>query len=212
MSSDSGFQVAPSTVVSEEFRALKRRLLEDAEARTILVTSAMPGEGKSFVALNLALGFDEGSVVLVDADWHRHSLADQFRVAPSPGLSDLLADESLALDAVLHPTPFGILSFLAPGRPPSPGLPGRRLARRIGELASRDNNRSITIVDTPPVLSSPEAIAWAGHVARVVIVVQSHRTPGHILRRTLSLVQDCPKVDCVLNMAELDAVGLKGYG
>lgn len=220
---ESYFSVTPHTQLSEEFRIIKHRLLDgaphdQAKARTVLVTSTLAGEGKSFIALNLAISVSAGGeapVILVDADGNRRGLSDRFDMGLAPGLADLLSDDTLPLEAVLQPTAIATLSFLPSGQPPRLGgtsLPGRRLARRVDELAGRGGGQSMTIVDAPSVLASTEAVSWAGHVGTVIVVVQSHRTPRRLLHRTLSLVQACPNVQCVLNMADKDVYGLQGYG
>jgi Mrp family chromosome partitioning ATPase len=220
---ESYFSVTAHTQLSEEFRIIKRRMLEgtppgQAKARAILVTSTLAGEGKSFIARNLAISLTAGGevpVILVDAGWNRRGLSDRLDMGLAPGLAELLSDDVLSLESVLQPTGVAALSLLPAGQSPRTGgeaLLGRRLTRRIDELLQYGGGRSMTVIDAPPVLASTEGILWAGHVGMAVVVVQGRRTPRRLLHRTLSLVQACPDVRCVLNMVDTDAYGQQGYG
>src|SRR5947207_5423266 len=104
----------PRSRIADEFRVIKRPLIANATGKgaaqirhgnLIMVTSAVPGEGKSFCALNLAMSIameQDRTVLLVDADVVRPSLPRTFAIADSPGLLDVLSDRSVDLGQVLH--------------------------------------------------------------------------------------------------------------
>jgi Mrp family chromosome partitioning ATPase len=212
----------PPVQAYEQFRLIKHRLLDtmpagEGKARTILVTSPQPGEGKSFTALNLALALASGGevpVTLVDGDWYRRRLAHHFGMGTAPGLAELLADDRVPAERLLRPTATPRLSFLPPGHPPRAAgepMPGRFLAQRIDGLQRCGGTDGITIVDAPPALATAEASLWAAFVGRIILVVHSHKTSGHLVRRTLPLLVGCPQVECILNMADSDLFGYGGY-
>lgn len=211
------------SALGEALRPLRRQVLETepaepGRAAIIVVTSALPGEGKTFLALNLALslcGESGARVLLVDADPYRQGLAAPLGLRGQPGLSDALGDAGLDLGGLVRKTTLPGLSLLPSGRRAAgPGDPpsGERLTAALTALTSRFGQGGTTIVDTPPVLASAEAIILAGHADRVVVVVENRRTPRRALRHTLSMLQDCPNVDCIVNMADRDVQGLRGYG
>src|SRR5438046_4514497 len=106
----------PRSRIADEFRVIKRPLIANATGKgptqirhgnLIMVTSAVPGEGKSFCALNLAMSIameQDRTVLLVDADVARPSLPRTFAIPDSPGLLDVLNDRSVDLGQVLHRT------------------------------------------------------------------------------------------------------------
>jgi Mrp family chromosome partitioning ATPase len=214
---------SPPIQASEHFRLIRRRLLDSLDgdgkpgARTILVTSALAGEGKSFIALNLALSLSSSGdvpVTLVDGDWYRSGLSVHFGMATAPGLAELLADERLPAERLLRTTAAPRLFFLPSGQPARLGgdpMSNRRLAPRVEELERHNGQGGITIVDTPPALAKAEAALWAECVGRVVIVAVRHRTPKPLVHQTLSLVQACPRIDCIVNMAEAEQLSHGGY-
>lgn len=205
--------------VSEEFRLIKRRLMqrmalnrEGGQVRArgrehvILVTSARPGEGKSFNAVNLALSIvlDEGfNVLLVDADVARPSLSKQFNVQAPRGLTDLLGTNPPDMADVLlrernHP-----LSFLPAGTSVASatdlfGSP--RMNALMDDIADRYTDR-IIIFDGPPLLASTEPVVLAQHVGQIVFVVDSDRTSRSAVESALDLLDRHDNVNLVLNKA-----------
>ncbi|MCP1335895.1 P-loop NTPase [Futiania mangrovi] len=205
--------------VSEEFRLIKRRLMQrmalnreggQVRARNrehvILVTSARPGEGKSFNAVNLALSIvlDEGfNVLLVDADVARPSLSKLFNVNAPRGLTDLLGQNPPDMADVLlrernHP-----LSFLPAGTAVASatdlfGSP--RMNALMDDIADRYTDR-IIIFDGPPLLASTEPVVLAQHVGQIVFVVDSDRTSRNAVESALDLLDRHDNVNLVLNKA-----------
>ncbi len=173
--------------LAEAFRHLRTSLLycsPDRPLRTLQITSAVPGEGKSFVAANLAIAMSEmdRKVWLMECDLRRPHLALAFRPETDHGLSELLVDE-LGLEQVLHQTPIANLRLMPGGRtPPNPAeLLGSRKMRAFlsGELEGAD----FVVLDAPPVLPVTDAAVLAPAVDGVLFVVDLRRTPREAARR-----------------------------
>ncbi len=166
--------------LTEIFKTLRARILltkkRNTSAGTIMVTSAMPGEGKSFVAANLSLAFASGLdqyVLLVDGDLRRPSIKKLFGRDEDFGLVNYLEHQT-ALPKLIVRSRKPKLSLLLAGKPPSnpSELLGSILMKDlIAELSSRYTDRTI-IFDAPPVLLTAEARTLAHHVDGVVMVVR----------------------------------------
>ena len=208
--------------IAHEFRVLKRPIIRNAQGRSgatirngnlVMVTSSMPGEGKSFTAANLALSmameFDT-TVLLVDGDVARPSLPGVFRIPSSPGLMDLLTRDDLEIGDVLLQTNIERLAFLPAGtrhRNATELLASERMAALLRELASRYRNR-IVIFDSPPLLATAEAPALAAQMGQIVMVVASDSTPRRTLSHALATIERCEVVLMMLNKAVKSEVGL----
>ena len=155
---------APRTRIADEYRVIKRPLIENAmgkgaspikDGNLIMVTSALPGEGKTFTAANLALSIAmelDNTVMLVDADVARPTLLSRFGLPPSRGLLDVLVDDSVSLSHVLLRTNVEKLTFLPSGTQHPRAtelLASDAMVRLLEEMASRYSDR-IIIFDSPP--------------------------------------------------------------
>lgn len=204
------------THLSEEYRILKRPLLLKAfsdegraqNAHLIMVTSARPGEGKTFTAVNLALSIASESdlnVMIVDADVHRPSVLPRLGVSADRGLVDLLTDDQLSLpDVLLRANNVPNLSILPAGRFNARStelFASQRMGELIGDLAKRFSDRVI-IIDTPPVLASSEPSVIALHVGQIVMVVEAERTSQRAVESALHLISRCPNINLLLNKAK----------
>lgn len=164
---------------SEAFRSLRTsvRFLEvDQPLRTIVVTSPSAGEGKSTVAINLAVAVAEAGerVILVDADLRRGRLADLFGVASEPGLTSAIIGRTPALDA-LHQIGARLTLLPSGTYPPNPSeLLGSTRAAEVFDylLAHAD----VVIIDAPPILPVSDAIVLSTQVDGVILVAKSGRT------------------------------------
>jgi len=205
--------------ISEEFRLIKRRLMQRMSLsakkkrqsrrgernHVILVTSARPSEGKSFVAMNLALSiiFDEGlNVLLVDGDVARPSMSKILGLRNDlPGLTDLLLDDQAVLTDVLlreHEHP---LTYLAAGAMVASATDlfgGDRMETLVADMAERYSDR-IIIFDGPPLLASTEPVALAEHAGQVVMVVDAEKTSRSAVDSALDLLVTDQNVNLVLN-------------
>ncbi|MFT8245509.1 P-loop NTPase [Roseomonas sp. BN140053] len=188
--------------------------------RLVLVTSARPGEGKSFTALNIAARITVTSghpVVLVDADGKRHSLSDLLGCSAEPGLRMLAADPTRHPAPLLVPTASERLSILPYGgatREHSGVLSGTAVAAAVQALAAA-LPRHIIILDAPPCLSTSEASMLAPAVGQVLMVVEAERTQGSELEAALDMVDACPMLRLVLNRTNFtpsNTFGAYGYG
>ena len=176
-------RMQPAT--AEAFRHLRTSLQfldVDNTAQVIVVSSSIPGEGKSFVSRNLALTIAASNhrVLLIEADLRRPTLSEAFGLKSVPGLSDVLAGRA-DLDAALRPWGSTGLSILPSGYlPPNPSeLLGSDAAKKLlMELRSRFE---YVLIDTPPLLPVTDGAVVAGHADGVVLVVRQGKTSRHQL-------------------------------
>ena len=202
------------SVLSESFRQIKRPLLMNARQRRspvqratlIMVTSALPGEGKTFVATNLAMSLAaevDTSVLLVDADVIRPTLLSRLGVRAELGLLDVLTRDDLDVESLIVPTNVPKLSLLSSGSPhplSTEMLASRAMESLLMTLVSRDPDR-IVVFDVPPLLVASEAQVLASRVGQVVMVVEASRTPSSSVAQAFAMLEDCPVVMSVLNKA-----------
>jgi receptor protein-tyrosine kinase len=217
--------------ITEELNVVQHQVLrtiqatEPAEgriARLVMVTSAKPGEGKSFCALNIAARLaisTTDQIILVDGDSKRRgSLTSLLGQQDAPGLRDLAADALLRPEIQVLPTAIPRLSFLPLGRPVTElsALPsGEMLAAAIGRLAAAMPGRTI-VLDMPPCLSTSEPSALAAISGQVVLVVEAESTQHNEVEGALDMIESCPTLQLVLNRTRLatsDTFGAHGsYG
>ena len=173
----------PHSVEAEQFRILKNSILFPGDGRpprSIMVTSTAPGEGKSFVAANLAVSIAKSIdeyVLLMDCDLRMPSIHSKFGFSDIPGLSEYLS-EARPLSSILKQTAIGKLSFLPAGRPPanpSELISSDQMTRLLDEVTSRYDDRYV-IIDSPPPYLTSEANALARQVDAIVIVIKSGQT------------------------------------
>ena len=157
---------APRSRLAEEFRVIKRPLLINARGKSaapvananrIMVTSSLPGEGKTYVSLNLAISLAmevDTDVLLVDADASRPAVLDRLGLPPSKGLLDLLVEPDLSTESVV------LVDERRAAFDPSGGTPqaqstellaSEAMSRLVERLAAEDPRR-IVLFDTPPLL------------------------------------------------------------
>ncbi|WP_374942822.1 AAA family ATPase [Sphingomonas sp.] len=205
---------APVGPLAEEFRLVKRQLLITAgriadsdtpdKARSVLVCSAKPGEGKTFCSLNLALSVAaerDTEVLLIDADFAKPDVMAQLGLADSPGLLDALADPSLDPEALVVGTDVPHLSILPAGSRMAIDtelLASARTRAVIARLLAA-NPRRLLIFDSPPALAASPAAVLAMLVGQVMLVVRADRTPENEVREAVSLLDGCEHIALVLN-------------
>ena len=200
----------------EEFRLVKRNLmtawsqsdlLSDPRAsRVIMVTSARPGEGKTFSALNLALAFAserDSKALLVDVDTQHPGLPKLLGIPGDRGIVDVLSG-SLDVSEALLQTNLPNLMILLAGRggPHVPELlSSRSMGRLLTELTERLSDRYI-IIDTPPCMASSDAAALAPLVGQIVFIVEAHSTQQAEIEAGLSMLSTCPRISLLLNKSD----------
>lgn len=212
---------APRSQIADEFRIIKRPLLANVRgqsaakvdrANLIMVTSSVPGEGKTFVAVNLAMSLAmelDNTVLLVDADVSRPSVLERLGLPPARGLLDVLTDPACGLGDVLLRTNVEKLTLLPAGQPHARAtelLASEAMSRLVQELATRYADR-IVVFDAPPLLPSTESRALAAHMGQVVVVVEAERTPQASVLQALATVEACPVVMTVLNKVARSPMG-----
>jgi protein-tyrosine kinase len=175
-----------------------------APANLLLVTSARPGEGKSFTALNLAAGIarqGDHPVLLIDADVKASSLTQLLGLRAAPGLLDLAADGALDPARLEHPTELERLSILPTGAASARGsdlLASRHVGQLLHGLARRHPQR-LVILDGAPCLATSDPAALAPLMGQIIFVVEAERTQRRSVEDALDLIQDCPTITLLLN-------------
>lgn len=205
----------PDSYVAEQFRALRGRI--DAIAaqrplRTIAITSATPGEGKTTAAINLALvtSLSVGRrVLLIDCDLRRPKVHASLGLTPTAGLAEVLTDQIGLDEAVLKPEGISLEVLAVRGRPANPSelLGSARMRELIEEVAPRYDR---VILDTPAALGLPDAKAVADLCDGVVVVVRADVTPREDVLTVLEIVDRRRVLGLVLNGAAADQ-GRYGY-
>ncbi len=211
--------------VAEEFRAIKRPLIDNAFAQDgravnrsnlIMVTSALPGEGKTFTAINLAISIAmelDHTVLLIDADVARPSVLRTLGLKAEAGLMDVLLDAKLDVADVLLKTNIDTLSILPAGkstRHATELLASQTMSSLLDEIASRYPDR-IVIFDSPPLLLTSEARVLASQMGQIVVVVEAETTTMHAVKSALSQIEGCSNVNLVYNKAK-SFPGQEDYG
>jgi protein-tyrosine kinase len=194
----------------EEFRLIKRVVLsrrwdiQGGPGNTVVVTSALPAEGKTTTAINLAMSIaaeEDVRVVLGDADFIKPDALRQLGVSASKGLIDVLQDPSMDIGDVLLRTDIDKLSLIPAGQLHercTELLASARMDSLIKELSSRYEDR-ILIFDSPPILATTESVALTSHMGQVVFVVQAGRTKRESLNSALELIGERPHLGLILN-------------
>ncbi len=217
----------PRSRIADEFRVLKRPLLANAGGKRgvhirhgnlIMVTSAVPGEGKSFCAVNLALSIAmelDRTVLLVDADVARPSLPKVLGLpVDGKGLLDVLQADSTDIGDVMLRSSVDKLSILPSGTPHPQAtelLASETMSRLLADMEARYSDR-IIIFDSPPLLVTTEARVLATQMGQIVFVVHAESTLQSEVKRALATIEACPLKMVVLNQARTVAQGAYGYG
>lgn len=215
--------------IAEEYRLIKRPLISNAlghagnppipNGNLIMVTSSVPGEGKSFTAINLAISMAtelETTVLLVDADVAKSSVIRYLGLQAEKGLLDVLRDPKMPLSDVLIKTDIAKLTVLPSGRGFAHAtelLASSAMKAFVQDISSRYQDR-IIIFDCPPLLATSEASVLATYMGQIVFVVEAERTPREAIKDALSHLADCEHVGIVLNKAPVrtGAGDYYGYG
>ncbi|HEX3971897.1 MAG TPA: AAA family ATPase [Stellaceae bacterium] len=201
--------------IAEEFRIVKRQVVakfidevdgdpETARNRVIMVTSAKPGEGKTFAAINLALSIaseQDLKVLLIDLDTRSHAMQDMMGIPAGRGLTDLLSNPDVDFADVVLRTNMPNLAIMPAGHPDNRGpelLSSKRTREMFEEMTQRYSDRFI-IFDAPSCLASSDPATLAGIVGQVVFVVEADQTQQEEVESALSLVRGCPNISLLLN-------------
>lgn len=213
-------------VFFDEYRRIKRPLLSNAFGKTaqlvekgnlILVTSSIPGEGKSYSSVNLALSIAherDHTVLLVDCDVTRQGSSSLLGISEKPGLVELLESEDLDVGDVILRTDIPKLCLISSGKQHefvTELLASQRMAELVNELGTRYHDR-IIIFDSPPVLSTPQAQVLTGLVGQIVFVIESGKTPQAVVEEALSVIPKEHATGLLLNKNESMSTRVGHYG
>lgn len=224
---------APRSQLADEFRVIKRPLLLNAQGKgaapvvngnLIMVTSSVPGEGKTFSAINLAMSIAmemDNTVLLVDSDVSRPSVLNVLGLPAARGLMDVLLDDNMDLSDVMLKTnvkKFNILPVGSAAKRATELLASEAMNKLLAEMATRYSDRVI-IFDSPPLLVTTEAPVLARHMGQIMMVVNSGTTGRALIKQALSTISTCPVVMMMLNKVTspgkggyYDYYGYGGYG
>jgi protein-tyrosine kinase len=204
--------------ISEEFRLVQRQILRSAFgpgaepgfSNLLMVTSARPGEGKSFTSVNLAGSIarqGDHHVLLIDADSKRDSFCYSLGLAEARGLLDLVANSRLDPSPLIVKTPIERLSILPVGRERERSaelFSTKEMTRLIQSLGRRYADR-LLILDAPPCLSTSDPAVLAPVVGQILFVVEADRTQRDEVEASLDLIQACPSITLVLNKQQISS-------
>jgi exopolysaccharide/PEP-CTERM locus tyrosine autokinase len=202
----------PGSIVSEQFRKLRTQLLTlnlPNQPKTIMVTSASEGEGKTLVSTNLAtiLAHDlQSHALLVDADLRNPALSRWFGLHNGRGLSDYLTGGA-EIPELLLKTKIAKLSILSSGTTrdnPVELIGSKRMGSLIDELRSRYSDRYI-IFDSSPLLATTEPSVLTKLVDGIILVVRAGSTPRETVKQALTTIDPSKILGVVLNDLELQS-------
>ena len=177
----------PRSAIAEAYRTLRANIefaSVDAPIRTILVTSSIPGEGKTVTAANLAAVFAQAGrrVLLVDADLRKPGVHALFDLPNSSGLTTILRNSEANLDAIAHPTEQEGLRVLTTGPlPPNPAeLLGSQRMRMV--LERLQDAADLVVFDSPPLLAVTDAAVLSSFLDGTLLVIDAKRSRRRAVR------------------------------
>ena len=199
--------------IMQQFRQIKRPLIANAmrpangqgsQATQIMVASALPGEGKTFTALNLALCLAQEKdlqVVLVDADVLKPQLSRVFGIEHESGLLDALRDNSLDPASIVRHTDVPNLAVVSAGHRTenTTELLASSRMEQVAHALGSARDRRIVVFDTSPLLLTTESQALANVAGQVVLVVRAESTPQQTVMDAVTHLPNRGAVSLVLN-------------
>lgn len=184
----------PRSPAAEAFRTIRTNIEFaglDKGLRTIVVTSSLPGEGKTVVASNLAVAFAQAGrrTILVDTDLRRPGVQTIFGLPDAQGLTDLVRTDSVQIDDVAQQTEAPNLTVITAGT--IPANPAELLgSRRMEAIVERlKQSAEVVIFDTPPVTAVTDAALMAAKADATIMVIQSHRASRRIVAQGLEALE-----------------------
>jgi protein-tyrosine kinase len=211
---------------ADHFQRIKRPLIDKAlagdsgggEHRIIMVASALPGDGKTFTSINLALSMAlerDISALLIDSDVSKQHITEILGLRGRPGLLDAILDETLDAESLVIPTNVRGLSILPAGRHTDGTaelLSSQRMRKIVANLCARSPRR-ILLLDSPPLLVTNEGRAIVKIAGQVVLVVRAGETPRQAVKAAIDLFDERQAGGLILNDARVGpSVGYYGYG
>lgn len=208
---------------TEEYQFIKRRILgnvalgkesDEYPANLIMVTSSVPGEGKTFTSMNLSMSLTierDHTILVVDTDLVKRDLSRQLNLVERPGLFDYLDHRVEDIAEVIYRTNVPNLAIIPAGRYTDAStelLASSRMADLVQEFATRYNDR-VVLFDTPPLLATTTAVALAPLVGQILVVVEANETKTTTLDEALSTIDRNRITGLILNKAR--AVAQRSY-
>jgi len=215
---DTFFLERPNSPEGEAVQALYASIMlswPNNPPQTLLIVSALPGEGKTTVALNLSYALAQhANTCLVDADLRKGRVAGAFSLATGQGLGDVLTGDAMLENSLLEIPKMSNLSVLPAGR--SKGNFGQLICSEKMEqtLASLRERFGFVIIDSAPILPFVDGRALSTMVDAVVLVGRSGVTTRQAMRRSVELISEvhgAPILQVVLNGADMGLVDYKHY-
>ena len=220
-------QVDPADpALRSELRLLKRAVLQcafgplaDAGANVVMITSAMPGAGKTFLSANLTQAFAmerDRTTLLIDGDDTRSTMSRALGLHGIPGFFDVMHDPKLSFQTCTHTSDVPGLEFIPAGSRFDDSLElltSNRAREVIQKLAAEDRNRLI-VIDCPPLLGTPNAVALSALAGQILVVVEAGETTEPTIIQALELLDRDKPIGLVLNKvprAPLLTLGHGGY-
>ena len=221
-----GIDLDKTSSTLQEFKKIKRPLLnnllsdeggspESFGPNFIVVTSAVPGEGKTHTSLNLALSLSyerDYDVLFVDGDTIKRDASLLLGLGSRPGLNDLLNDHSASIDAHILQSDLNKLKVLPAGTFNDNScelLSSERMNQILSQLLKAENR--IVLFDAPPMLATVEASVLTRLAGQVVIVTEAAKTSQAMVRSVLDQIEANKPVGMVLNKSKKEH-GEEDYG
>lgn len=199
----------PLSVISEQFRTIRTNIsfsMIDNQLKSIVVTSAGPGSGKSTVSSNLAATFasEDKKVLLVDCDLRKPTVHKTFKVRNNDGLTSLLTDQSKAFEDLIYRTPTDGLYILTSGAiPPNPAelLNTNRMIEVTNQM---EEYFDMVIYDTPPVLAVTDAQILSSRADGTIVVIPKGKVKKEEVIKTQELLDKVKAnvIGTILNRVE----------
>ncbi|BEU01781.1 hypothetical protein OAG1_05810 [Agarivorans sp. OAG1] len=213
-------------MLSDEYRSIKRKLIKNAfepglipknKSNLIMVTSANPGEGKTFTSINLALSLaleKDKTVLLIDSDVLKPTVSKTLGIGQHMGLMEYLLGETDDIADVIYHTNIPNLRIMPAGMPhhlSNELLASDKMRSLTEELNSRYSDR-VVLFDSPPVLGVNETVVLSNFIGQAVVVVEQDGTKLAAIRSAVSQFSDELAIGYVLNKAVHGKTGTYGYG
>ncbi len=205
-----------NVIYTDEYRRVKRPLLSNAFGKTsqlvekgnlILITSSIPGEGKTYSAVNLALSMAQErdhTVLLVDCDVARKGASKLLGADDHKGLVEVLDSETTTIGDVIISTDIPSLSMIPAGKPHdyvTELLASHRMQSVVEEIGARYDDR-IIIFDAPPLLPTPQTQILTMLVGQIVFVVESGKTAQSVVMEALDMLPEDKATALLMNKSE----------
>lgn len=213
-------------LINEEFRGIKRKVLNNAfgpisstidSSNLIMVTSASPGEGKSFTAINLALSIaleQDKTVLLVDCDVLKPSLHKKLQVTNDKGIMEFLSGDVEQIQDVMTLTNVDKLRFISAGQKhhlSTELLASHRMAELAREFVNRYPDR-VVIMDCPPLLGINETYVLSELAGQILVVVEEGQTKLTHVKNAIGQLNKDKAIGFVMNKSTHDVRSGYGYG